>query len=49
MNRRYGIRKMSDLRSPDAPLALVTRPGIDSATLAAVRTLSADLGLGGVD
>jgi len=36
---------MPELISPDAPLALVTRPGIDSSTLAAVKKLSADLGL----
>jgi hypothetical protein len=39
---------MPELISPDAPLALVTRPGIDSATLAAVKKLAADLGLGDV-
>ena len=39
---------MPELISPDAPLALVTRPGIDSATLAAVKKLAADLGLGEV-
>ncbi len=36
------------LTRPDAPLALVTRAGIDSATLAAVKKLAADLGLGRV-
>ena len=35
-----------ELISPDAPLALVTRPGIDLTTLAAVKKLAADLGLG---
>jgi hypothetical protein len=39
---------MPELISPDAPLALVTRPGIDSATLAAVKKLAADLGVGEV-
>jgi hypothetical protein len=37
---------MPELISPAAPLALVTRPGIDSATLAAVKKLAADPGLG---
>jgi hypothetical protein len=36
---------MPELIRPDAPLALVTRQGIDSATLAAVKKLAADLGL----
>lgn len=39
---------MPELISPDAPLALVTRPGIDPATLAAVKKLAADLDLGEV-
>jgi len=39
---------MPELISPDAPLALVTRPGIDSATLVAVKKLGANLGLGEV-
>jgi hypothetical protein len=34
---------MPELSSPDAPLALVTRPGIDSAILAAVEKLAAGL------
>ena len=39
---------MPELTSPDAPLALVTRAGLDSGTQAAVKKLSADLGLGEV-
>ncbi len=36
---------MPELISPDAPLALVTRPGIDPVIFTAVKKLAADLGL----